>query len=72
MNLGEALKLARTRGKRSALGAELFEKLMEEGQLYAATSEGYKILAMFNTSIFFSFWKKLDHIKTTEGKEIKN
>ncbi len=69
--LEEALNIARNRGKRSTLGAELFEKLLQEGRLYAATKEGCKPLSRFNKDLFFNFWNRLDFIKTQEGKVIR-
>jgi hypothetical protein len=71
IDLKEALKIARNKGKRSILGVELFEKLLKEGRLYAATKEGYKPLSRFNAGLFFDFWARLDFIKTQEEKVIK-
>jgi radical SAM superfamily enzyme YgiQ (UPF0313 family) len=71
VGLEEALNIARNRGKRSTLGAELFEMLLKEGRLYAATREGYNPLPRFNPDLFFTFWARLDIIKTQEGKIIK-
>ena len=71
ITFGQALSTARSRGKRSATGVELFEKLFSEGRLYAATGEGRKPLSRFNSKLFFEFWSRLDHIKTREGKLIR-
>ena len=71
IDLREALKIARSEGKRSTIGAELFGKLLKEGLLYAATKEGYKPLPRFKAGLFFDFWSKLDFIKTQTGKVIK-
>ncbi len=70
ITLQEALRIARSRGKRTATGAELFERLLSEGRLYAATREGPKPLPKFNAGLFFYFWSRLDFIKTQEGKVI--
>jgi len=71
IGLGGALNLARNRGKRSTLGVALFEKLLKEGCLYAATKEGYQPLPKFNAGLFFNFWTSLDIIKTQKGKVIR-
>ena len=71
IDLEEALKIARTKGKRSAVGAELFEKLLAEGRLYAATREGFKPLSRFRSEVFFSLWSKVDFINTQEGRIIR-
>jgi hypothetical protein len=70
-SLQEALKAARDQGKRSALGADLFEKLLAEGHLYAATSQGYQRLSRFRSELFLALWAGLDHIITQEGKLIR-
>jgi len=70
IDLKEALKIARNEGERSTLGAEFFEKLLQEGRLYAATKEDYKPLSRFNAGLFFNFWARLDFIKTQKGKII--
>ena len=71
VSLKEALRIARRQGKRSATGAELFERLLSEGRLYAATREGDKPLPKFNAGLFFKFLSRLDFIKTQGGKVIK-
>ena len=71
ISLGEALKIAESRGKRSATGVELFKRLMTEGCLYAAAPEGHKPLSRFRREVFFPLWNKLDFIKTQEGKIIR-
>lgn len=70
ISLQEALRIAREGGKRSALGAELFERLLTEGRLYAAAKEGCRELPRFKSEVFFALWSRLDHIKTQEGKVI--
>jgi radical SAM superfamily enzyme YgiQ (UPF0313 family) len=71
INLEDALETARNQGKRSAIGAELFQRLFSEGRLFAATPEGHKPLPMFKAGLFFDFWSRLDQIITQEGKKIK-
>ncbi len=67
----EAIRTARKKGKRLALGADLFERIFAENRLYAATKEGYRRLPRFKSELFFDLWSRLDHIKTQEGKIIK-
>lgn len=71
INLKTALGIARKGGRRSALGAEIFERLLTEGRLYAATQEGYRELPRFRADLFSDLWSRLDHIKTQEGRIIK-
>ncbi|HWP49337.1 MAG TPA: radical SAM protein [Candidatus Limnocylindrales bacterium] len=70
LTLGEALDKARSQGKRSALGADLLEKLLTEQRLYAATGHGLKLLPRFKSELFFRVWSNLDQIGTQEGKTI--
>jgi radical SAM superfamily enzyme YgiQ (UPF0313 family) len=69
--LPEALSIARHQGKRSALGAGLFERLITESRLYAMTKEGIKDLTRFKPEVFFNFWSELGEITTQEGKKIE-
>jgi len=69
--LADALKIARERGKRSALGVKIFERLLAEGELAAATKEGLKPLPRFDAHLFFQFWSSLDRIGTQAGKIIR-
>jgi radical SAM superfamily enzyme YgiQ (UPF0313 family) len=71
VTLREGLNTARKMGGRPALGAELFERLLTEGRLYAATREGPQRLPRFKSELFSDLWARLDHIKTLEGKIIK-
>lgn len=66
--LGEALETGRSQGKRTALGADLLERLLTEGRLYAATREGLMPLPRFKAGLFFTFWDGLDRIRTCQGK----
>lgn len=70
ISLGEALRIARDRGKRAAIGAELFERLFSESRLFASTKGGLKELPRFNVRLFYDFWSRLTHIRTQEGKGI--
>jgi radical SAM superfamily enzyme YgiQ (UPF0313 family) len=69
--LNKALKTAGNQSQRSALGAALFERLLTEGRLYAATPEGYRPLTRFRSELFVTLWTGLDQIKTQEGKIIQ-
>jgi radical SAM superfamily enzyme YgiQ (UPF0313 family) len=71
ITLREALKTARDQGKRSAMGAELFERLFSEGRLFAVTQEGHKPLPKFKAGLFFDFWSRLDQIVTQEARKIE-
>jgi radical SAM superfamily enzyme YgiQ (UPF0313 family) len=70
VSLADALKITRDRGKRFALGTEVFERLMAEGILFAATKKGLKPLPRFKTRLFHDFWSRLDQIGTQKGKTI--
>jgi radical SAM superfamily enzyme YgiQ (UPF0313 family) len=71
VSMEEALRLAREEGKRSALGAEIFEALFKEKRLYAATKKGFKVLPRFQGKLFFDFWSRLSYVRTQEGKTIR-
>jgi len=68
--LSEALSLARFQGKRSALGAELFEKLLTEKRLYAATKGGLKPIRKFKPVLFLRILSETAWIGTTSGNVI--
>jgi radical SAM superfamily enzyme YgiQ (UPF0313 family) len=68
--LHQAIEVAGNKGERSALGVEIFQKLLKEGRLYAATREGLKPLPKFKPGLFLDFWSRLDRIVTREGKTI--
>ncbi|MEW6185739.1 MAG: radical SAM protein [Thermodesulfobacteriota bacterium] len=69
--LREAIEAAGNKGERSALGVEIFQRLLEEGRLYATTREGLKPLPRFKPVLFRDLWSKLDCIVTREGKTIE-
>ncbi len=71
LTLREGLNTARKMGGRPARGAELFERLLTEGRLYAATREGFRLLPRFKPDLFSDLWSRLEYIKTLEGKIIK-
>jgi radical SAM superfamily enzyme YgiQ (UPF0313 family) len=71
ISLSGALQLARSAGKRSALGAKLLEQLLVERKFYAATRNGLKPLRRFKPDLFMGFWSTLDQIGTQAGKAIR-
>lgn len=71
ISLSGALQLARSAGKRSALGAKLLEQLLAERKFYAATRNGLKPLRRFKPDLFMGFWSTLDQIGTQVGKAIR-
>ena len=70
LKLEGALDFAREKGERAALGVELFQRLVKEKKLYAATREGYKPLDRFRVPLFLELWEHLGEIQTQEGKKI--
>ncbi|MBN2468761.1 MAG: B12-binding domain-containing radical SAM protein [Deltaproteobacteria bacterium] len=68
--LTTALEIARTRGTRSGTGVEIFERLVAEKQLFAATKQGFKPLPKFKVPLFFDVWSTLDRIGTQTNKTI--
>ena len=70
ISMEEALETARNQGKRSAIGVDLFQKLLSEGRLYAFTKDGFQLLPRFKTDLFFNFWERLELIHTQEGNVI--
>jgi radical SAM superfamily enzyme YgiQ (UPF0313 family) len=71
ITLPRALTRAMDQGKRSVLGAEIFEKLWIEGVLYGAAPDCLRKLPRFNARLFFTLWSGLDYIQTLEGKTIR-
>ncbi|HMK66281.1 MAG TPA: radical SAM protein, partial [Thermodesulfobacteriota bacterium] len=71
ITLPRALKDARNQGKRAALGAELFEKLLAQGTLYGAAPDRFRELPRFNAKLFFALWAGLGYIQTQESKIIQ-
>ena len=68
--LSDALHQAKSLDKRSAIGAELFEILLEQHCLYAQTPQGRKPRQHFKPELFFEVWNQLGKIKTQTGQEI--
>jgi radical SAM superfamily enzyme YgiQ (UPF0313 family) len=68
--LDDALRAARRTGKRSGLGAELLEMLIQSGELYAATTAGRVKLTAFQSDVFSEVWKRLGYIQTQEGRRL--
>ena len=66
----DAMAFAKAQGKRSQLGAEILETLLEEGQLYAATPQGRQPRKHFKASLFFEVWNQLESVVTQAGNRI--
>lgn len=71
VGLGEALAVARGLGGRRALGAELLERLLAEGILYAASPAGLEPLPRFDAPLFRSLWRRLGRVATQSGVAIR-
>lgn len=68
--LYKALTAASKLGPRSAAGVAILQKLLKEKTFYASTSQGFEPLPRFKTELFFQLWRKIDSIRTQEGKII--
>jgi radical SAM superfamily enzyme YgiQ (UPF0313 family) len=69
-SLGEALAAARILGRRQALGADLLERLLAEGRLWAATPQGLRPLPRFKATLFRAAWNRIGFITTQGGRRI--
>lgn len=70
LSLGEALTFAQSSGERAADGVEIFKRLLQEKQLYAATRDGLKPRPRFRAALFFEIWDTLEELVTQAGKSI--
>ena len=70
INLDKALGVARNSDKRSAIGAELIERLFADQCLYAYMKDGFKLLPRFNFLLFSRIWSEVNQIATQEGNVI--
>lgn len=70
MPFQKAMEIARQAGGRSAMGAEILERLFREKRLFARTKEGFKPLPRFKAPLFFHAWRQIEFIKTLEGKKV--
>ncbi|MBP9866387.1 MAG: B12-binding domain-containing radical SAM protein, partial [Candidatus Omnitrophica bacterium] len=68
--LAKILDQAKLSDKRSRIGAELLETLLQERCLYAETPQGKKVRTHFKNELFFEVWNQLGKVTTQEGKEI--
>lgn len=63
------LEQAKKAGGRSALGAEILEKILNGEGLFAATNNGFKQVTRFKTELFFKIWNQLEYVATqSDGK----
>jgi radical SAM superfamily enzyme YgiQ (UPF0313 family) len=71
VDLPEALGQARRSGARAALGAELLEKLLREGVLYAYDGSVFRRLERFDSGLFRQAWARIGYLKTLRGSAIR-
>jgi radical SAM superfamily enzyme YgiQ (UPF0313 family) len=70
VSLQDALSGAEQGGHREKLGAQILQKLLTEGRLYAATKVGLQPVPRFNARVFFQIVEKARFIRTRDGVEI--
>jgi radical SAM superfamily enzyme YgiQ (UPF0313 family) len=70
VSLHEALSEAENAGHREKLGAQILQKLLTEGLLYAATKRGLQLLPRFRADIFMKVWTKSKSVRTQGGARI--
>jgi radical SAM superfamily enzyme YgiQ (UPF0313 family) len=70
-DLTEIMDGAKKEGKRSALGADLLNRVFHEGILYSAGKRGFQKNRRFKTKLFTRVWNCLENISTQEGKIIE-
>jgi radical SAM superfamily enzyme YgiQ (UPF0313 family) len=71
VNLQQVLEEARRGGTRSAQGAELLERLLREGFLYAWDGSGYRRLARFDGELFRHAWSRIGYLRTLKGSRMR-
>lgn len=71
ITLPRALTIAEQLDPRSAAGATILRKLLQEKVLHASTSKGLEPLPRFKPELFFQLWRKLDTIKTQANKTLR-
>jgi len=67
VSLQDALRQAENAGHREKLGAQILQKLLDEGRLYAATKGGLEHLPRFKADIFLKVWMKSKSVRTQRG-----
>jgi radical SAM superfamily enzyme YgiQ (UPF0313 family) len=70
VSLTDLIKNPEYSSSRILSGLDILGHLLKKKVLYAATTEGYKILPKFRIELFFDIWKLLDFIMTRDGKRI--
>lgn len=65
--LWEALRIARSQGRRGASGADLLERLLTERILYAETRSGARPLRRFRPDLFLRLWERAFPLCTLGG-----
>ena len=71
VSLQDALIEADNAGHREKLGAQILQKLLNEGRLCAATKGGLEILPRFRAEIFLKVWTKSKSVRTQRGDLIE-
>jgi hypothetical protein len=69
--LQTTLGLAKQKGGRDLLGAEILEKLLAGEGLFAATNQGFQPVLKFKTELFFKIWNQLEYVTTQAGRRIR-
>jgi radical SAM superfamily enzyme YgiQ (UPF0313 family) len=67
VSLQDALRRAENAGHREKRGAQILQKLLDEGQLYAETKGELQLLPGFKTDIFLKVWTKTKSVRTQRG-----
>jgi hypothetical protein len=69
-DLQEALEMARHRDKRSRLGVDLLNRLLQERRLYCAGPNGLNPQPAFKDALFSKVWSRLPAVVTQTGQTI--
>jgi radical SAM superfamily enzyme YgiQ (UPF0313 family) len=67
VSLHDALRQADNAGYREKRGAQILQKLLDEGRLYAAMKGGLQLLPGFKIDIFMKVWMKSKSVRTQRG-----
>lgn len=71
LELKEVLLRFESAGGRQAIGAELLQRLLKEGVLYAATPQGLNELPRFRGDAFRKAWAGLSEVVTQDGRVVR-
>jgi radical SAM superfamily enzyme YgiQ (UPF0313 family) len=67
VTLQDVLSAAEQGGQREKLGAQILQRLLTEGRLYAATKGRLEPLPRFKAEIFLKVWTKFKSVRTQDG-----